>query len=89
MRTGRPLRATAGPEQQTETYDSAWRTWRDLASDVQAAVTAFATEQGSARNGVEEDEKAGARSRPGRKRAALCHRTLSAYQRTVTDTSPR
>ncbi|MER6924415.1 hypothetical protein ABT314_36680, partial [Streptomyces spiralis] len=26
-------------EQQNETYETAWRAWRDLARDVQAAVT--------------------------------------------------
>ncbi|SEB32091.1 hypothetical protein SAMN04490357_0249 [Streptomyces misionensis] len=40
------LRDTFGPpstqpwsEQQTEAYETAWRTWRDLARDAQAAVT--------------------------------------------------
>jgi hypothetical protein len=58
------LRDTYGPptsrpwtEQETETYETAWRAWRDLARDVQAAVTEHAKEQGTARNLVEADVK--------------------------------
>ncbi|MER6980822.1 hypothetical protein [Streptomyces carpinensis] len=29
-------------EQQSETYETAWRAWRDLARDIQAAVTEHA-----------------------------------------------
>ncbi|MEU0603305.1 hypothetical protein ABZ484_34525 [Streptomyces sp. NPDC006393] len=43
--------------QQTATYETAWRAWRDLARDVQAAVTEHAKEQGKARNDVEADVK--------------------------------
>ncbi|MDX2550088.1 hypothetical protein [Streptomyces stelliscabiei] len=58
------LRDTYGPPttapwtaQQTSTYETAWRAWRDLARDVQAAVTAYATDKGAARNEVEEQVK--------------------------------
>ncbi|MFE6286645.1 hypothetical protein [Streptomyces sp. NPDC057877] len=50
---------TAHPwsEQQTTTYETAWRAWRDLARDVQAAVTEHAKDQGQRRNSVEADVK--------------------------------
>lgn len=38
-------------------YDTAWQTWRDLAQDVQAAVTEHAKEHGSMRAGVELEVK--------------------------------
>jgi hypothetical protein len=38
-------------------YEAAWQTWRDLARDVQAAVTEHAKEQGAMRAGVELDVK--------------------------------
>jgi hypothetical protein len=44
-------------ETQTQTYETAWRAWRDLARDVQAAITEYAKEQGSARSEVEADAK--------------------------------
>jgi hypothetical protein len=34
-------------------YETAWQAWRDLAQDVQAAVTEHAKEQGEMRAGVE------------------------------------
>ncbi|MEV6179941.1 hypothetical protein [Streptomyces sp. NPDC052015] len=40
-------------EQQTETYETAWRAWRDLARDVQAAVTEHAKEEGVPRFDIE------------------------------------
>lgn len=43
--------------QQTSTYETAWRAWRDLARDIQAAVTAYAREQGQSRQEVEADVK--------------------------------
>ncbi|MET8723767.1 hypothetical protein [Streptomyces misionensis] len=62
------LRDTFGPpstqpwsEQQTEVYETAWRTWRDLARDAQAAVTAYAEEQGESRYHVEAGVKKAAR----------------------------
>ncbi|MFI9604595.1 hypothetical protein ACIHCX_32915 [Streptomyces sp. NPDC052043] len=48
-------------ETQTATYETAWRAWRDLARDLQAAVTEYATEQGQARNEAEADVKKHAR----------------------------
>jgi hypothetical protein len=45
------------PEHQTEVYETAWRAWRELARDVQEAVTEYAKEQGTARNQVEADVK--------------------------------
>ncbi|MGX1676445.1 hypothetical protein [Streptomyces sp. NPDC055400] len=47
---------------QTATYETAWRAWRDLARDTQAAVTAYANEQGIARHEAEADVKAKARA---------------------------
>lgn len=54
------LRETYGPpseepwsEQQTQTYETAWRAWRDLARDVQAWVTECAKEQGESRYDAE------------------------------------
>ncbi|MGN9755782.1 hypothetical protein [Streptomyces sp. SD31] len=50
-----PPAHTPWTELQTDTYETAWRAWRDLARDVQSAVTEYAKEQGAARNQVEED----------------------------------
>ncbi|MFF5407839.1 hypothetical protein ACFY8K_33855 [Streptomyces misionensis] len=62
------LRDTFGPpstqpwsEQQTEVYETAWRTWRDLARDAQAAVTKYAKEQGESRYDTEAGVKKAAR----------------------------
>jgi predicted DsbA family dithiol-disulfide isomerase len=33
-------------EAQTETYETAWRAWRDLARDVQAATEEYAKDEG-------------------------------------------
>ncbi|MFE7215135.1 hypothetical protein ACFU93_35380 [Streptomyces sp. NPDC057611] len=62
------LRAQYGPparepwsEPQTATYETAWRAWRDLARDVQAAVTEYAKDEGQARNEVEASVKKAAR----------------------------
>lgn len=46
---------------QNDTFDTAWRAWRDLARAVQSAVTEHAREQGTARNEVEADVKTAAR----------------------------
>lgn len=48
-------------EQQTETYETAWRAWRDLARDVQAAVTEHAKAEGQLRFDVEAAVKKQAR----------------------------
>ncbi|MYR58287.1 hypothetical protein GTY54_19300 [Streptomyces sp. SID625] len=62
------LRTQYGPptvapwsEQQTDTYETAWRSWRDLARDVQAAVTEHARTEGQPWAGVEATVKATAR----------------------------
>lgn len=52
-----PPTATPWTPAQTSTYETAWRAWRDLARDVQAAVTAYATDKGVPRNEVEEQVK--------------------------------
>ncbi|MFH0517298.1 hypothetical protein ACHBTE_08980 [Streptomyces sp. M41] len=52
-----PPAHTPWTQLQTETYETAWRAWRDLARDVQSAVTDYAKEQGTSRNEVEEDVK--------------------------------
>ncbi|MFC0499344.1 hypothetical protein ACFFKE_32300 [Streptomyces mutabilis] len=56
-----PPTATPWSEQQTETYETAWRAWRDLARDVQAAVTEHAKAEGQLRNEVEAAVKKQAR----------------------------
>jgi len=56
-----PPTAQAWSEQQSQTYETAWRAWRDLARDVQAAVTEHAQEEGQARNDVEDLVKKAAR----------------------------
>lgn len=53
---GPPTRE-AWSEQQTETYETAWRGWRDLARDVQAAITDHAEAEGQPRNEVEASVK--------------------------------
>ncbi len=47
-------------ESQTETYETAWRAWRDLARDLQAAVTEHAEAEGQAERGGGQREEAGA-----------------------------
>ncbi|WP_189878106.1 hypothetical protein [Streptomyces bluensis] len=44
-------------ETQTDTYETAWRAWRDLARDVQAAVTEYAKAEGQPRSEIEADVK--------------------------------
>ncbi|MGW4560094.1 hypothetical protein ACWEOV_41765 [Streptomyces sp. NPDC004365] len=56
-----PPTAEPWSEQQTETYETAWRAWRDLARDVQAAISEYAKDEGQARNDVEADVKKQAR----------------------------
>ncbi|MFJ6567627.1 hypothetical protein ACIQNU_09400 [Streptomyces sp. NPDC091292] len=55
---GAPTHGSGWSETQTTTYETAWRAWRDLARDVQSAVTEFAREQGVPRSDVEADVKA-------------------------------
>jgi hypothetical protein len=54
---GSPTREGGWSDEQTEAYETAWRAWRDLAAEVQAAVTEYAQGQGKARNAVEADVK--------------------------------
>ncbi|MGX4695442.1 hypothetical protein [Streptomyces sp. JNUCC 63] len=49
---GRPTVTTWSP-QQTEAYQTAWQNWRDLAGDIQAAITAHAAQEGKPRFDVE------------------------------------
>jgi hypothetical protein len=57
---GPPTQTNWTVEQQAS-WDTAWRTWRDLADDVQAAVTEHAKEQGTPRHQVEANVKTAAR----------------------------
>ncbi|MER7898892.1 hypothetical protein ABTX62_22965 [Streptomyces sp. NPDC096046] len=57
---GPPTR-TAWTDDQQASWSTAWRAWRDLAADVQAAVTEHAKEQGIPRHQVEADVKKSAR----------------------------
>ncbi|MFE9115861.1 hypothetical protein ACFYN9_40565 [Streptomyces collinus] len=57
---GPPAQTDWTVEQQAS-WDTAWRTWRDLAGDVQAAVTEHAKEQGTPRHQVEANVKKAAR----------------------------
>jgi hypothetical protein len=56
-----PPTAGGWAETQTATYETAWRAWRDLARDTQAAVTEHAKEQGVPRHEAEQDVKTKAR----------------------------
>ena len=56
-----PPTATTWSDEQTAAYDQAWREWRKLAGEVQAAVTEHASEQGLGRYDVEMDVKKKAR----------------------------
>lgn len=42
-------------EAQTDTYETAWRAWRDLARDMQAAADEYARDEGLDRAEVEAD----------------------------------
>jgi predicted DsbA family dithiol-disulfide isomerase len=42
-------------EAQTDTYETAWRAWRDLARDAQAALNEYAKDEGLDRAEVEAD----------------------------------
>ncbi|MCL6733274.1 hypothetical protein [Streptomyces neyagawaensis] len=52
-----PPTTTPWTPQQTSTYETAWRAWRDLARDAHAAVTDYAKTEGRPRNEVEEEVK--------------------------------
>jgi hypothetical protein len=56
------LRHSFGPpterkwtKQQTTTYETAWRAWRDLDRDAQAALAQYAKERGRSRQEVRAD----------------------------------
>ncbi|WP_406728372.1 hypothetical protein WJ438_32390 [Streptomyces sp. GD-15H] len=60
----RHLQETYGPptrtrwsRQQTSTWETAWRAWRDLARDVQLAVSEYARAEGKPRHVVEAEVK--------------------------------
>ncbi|MFI2644100.1 hypothetical protein [Streptomyces sp. NPDC018610] len=66
------LRANYGPPAQerwtgpqSETYETAWRAWRDLARDLQAALSDYANDAGKARTEVEADVERAARPEAG------------------------
>ncbi|WRZ87906.1 hypothetical protein OHB54_01775 [Streptomyces sp. NBC_01007] len=52
---GPPTQDGGWSGEQAATYDKVWKRWRDLAAEVQAAVTEPAQEQGAARHQVEAD----------------------------------
>lgn len=58
---GPPTQDGGWSEEQTETYDTEWKTWRERAQEVQAAVTAYAKDEGKQRHSVEADGKQKAR----------------------------
>ncbi|MFD7779046.1 hypothetical protein [Streptomyces sp. NPDC059753] len=57
-----PPTARPWSDVQTAVYETAWRAWRELARDTQAAVTDYAKEQGIGRSDAEADVKAPARA---------------------------
>ncbi|MER6629706.1 hypothetical protein ABT301_15910 [Streptomyces sp. NPDC000987] len=67
------LRETYGPptleggwtQRQTDTYETAWRAWRDLARDVQASVTEYAKAEDVSRSDIEADLKKAVRHPDG------------------------
>ena len=52
---GPPTQQGGWSGQQTSTYETAWRAWRDLAREGQASVTEYAKESGKPRNEIEAD----------------------------------
>jgi uncharacterized protein YukE len=49
---------------QSETYETAWRAWRDLARDLQSALSEYASDEGRPRTEIEADVERAARSAP-------------------------
>ncbi|MFF4791672.1 hypothetical protein ACFY2M_18375 [Streptomyces sp. NPDC001276] len=47
---------------QSETYETAWRAWRDLARDLQAALGEYASDEGKPRTEIEAEVERAARS---------------------------
>ena len=58
---GPPSRDGGWSDEQVAAYDEAWKWWRGLAEEAQAAVTGHAQEQGAARHQVEADVRKAAR----------------------------
>ncbi|MEU1042409.1 hypothetical protein ACFYP4_21330 [Streptomyces sp. NPDC005551] len=52
-RFGAPMQQGGWTARQSETYETAWRAWRDLTRDVQAAATEYAKATGQERAEVE------------------------------------
>jgi hypothetical protein len=48
-----PPAAQRWSDQQLQTYETAWRAWRDLARNMQIALTAYAKGQGETRQDAE------------------------------------
>jgi hypothetical protein len=48
-----PPTATPWTKQQTDTYETAWRAWRDLDRDLQGELTAYAKAHGRTRADLE------------------------------------
>jgi hypothetical protein len=59
-----PPTATPWTKQQTDTYETAWRAWRDLDRDLQAELTEYAKTHGRARGDVEAEVLAQAEEPP-------------------------
>jgi len=49
-------------ETQTDTYETAWRAWRDLARDAQTSVTEYAKDEKKPRTDVEVEVKRAAKT---------------------------
>ncbi|KRC95920.1 MULTISPECIES: hypothetical protein [unclassified Streptomyces] len=52
-------------ETQTDTYETAWRAWRDLARDAQTSVTEYAKDEKRPRTDIEVEVKRTAKTPPG------------------------
>ncbi|MFD7455908.1 MULTISPECIES: hypothetical protein [unclassified Streptomyces] len=59
---GSPTQPGGWSARQTETYETAWRAWRDLARDMQGAVAEYAAETRAPRREVEEELRKQVRS---------------------------
>ncbi|MEU0076031.1 hypothetical protein ABZ027_41895 [Streptomyces sp. NPDC006332] len=66
------LRHSLGPptehkwtKEQTVTYETAWRAWRDLDREAQSTLAEYATERGRSRQEVQADVETTVRSRDG------------------------
>jgi hypothetical protein len=59
-----PPTATPWTKQQTDTYETAWRAWRDLDRDLQAELTQYAKSHGRPRTDLEAEVQAQAETSP-------------------------